>query len=251
MSDTTDIRVWLRENHPEVPISTRGPLRNEHRAIYEDEHAEQPPEQVTVTSDVLADELVAEVEVAPERAGESKRTWFSRKVAPKSRPPRAQRRTPIDSIMALTWTVAANVVGTKQELLPVARCLAMQAPAAGMVMDDALKGSFVDKMLQPVARAGKRGEAIWAVAGPPMIVSAITLQPELYPVLRPMLREAVKSWVLIAGPKMRKAAEREAKLMQELDGDFTQIDQMIDSLFAAPPGMEYADASENAAAASA
>jgi hypothetical protein len=246
--ETTDIRAWLTQNRPDLVAAPKGKLKNEAIQIYRDAHDEAVPD--VVPGEVAEESVSVETdhpEASPEREGESKRSWFSRTVAPKSVVKRPQRRASIDGIMTVAWTAAANIFANPRTF-PVAQCLKLQAPAAGMVLDEALKGGMIDKALQPLARAGKRGEAVWAVVGPPMIVSAITARPELYPVLRPLLREAISSWVVLAGPKIRKAKEREEKLLAELGGDMSTIDDMIDSLFMVPEEYSAAYAPAEAAA---
>lgn len=245
-TDMTDIRAWLRENRPDLNVQPKGKVAESAVEIYREANGitgEVVPERDS--ADAGEDARADAPEVAPERAGESSRSWLGRKVAPKAKTGSPKRRTAIDGIMSFAWGGAAQVLARQPQLLPVARCLAIQAPAAGMVLDEALRGSLIDRALQPVARAGKRGEAMWAVAGPPVLVSAISMHPELYPVLQPMLREAVKSWILIAGPKIKKAQERERKLLEELDGDMTTIDEIIASFFMPPEG--YQEGADGAA----
>lgn len=243
--ETTDIRAWLNANRPELVAAPKGKLKSEAIAAYREAHSDaEEPEPGELDEPIL---LPAEIE--PERLGEAKRSWLSRKVAPKTQPKRPARRTPIDGVLALAYTGFAHIFSYNPATIPVSRCMAIQAPAAGMVLEEALKGSIVDKMLQPIARTGKRGEAIWGVIGPPILVGAISARPELYPVLRPVLRESFSSWIVLAGPKIRKAQEREAKLMAELDGDLTTIDAMIDAIFA--PDMEAPDGAYATTAAAA
>jgi hypothetical protein len=88
-------------------------------------------------------------------------------------------------------------------------------------------------MLQPVAKTGKAGESIFGIIGPPVLVGAIMTNPSMRPVLVPMLKESLKSYVLVAGPAMKKAKEREEKLIAELGMDVDgSIDELIASIFA-------------------
>lgn len=244
MAETADIRVWLKENRPDL-WTQRGRLNQEQVEAYhaenEAEHSAEDAEQPEVAP---AD--TPEVSPAREKPG-----FFPgfKKEQPAKGP--AKRRAPLDSLVSAVWTVGAHVVGRNPQMTPVARCIATQAPAAGMVLDDALKGTVVDRALQPLARAGKKGEAVAAIIGPPVIVAAITMQPELYPVLKPVLREMMASYVILAGPKIRAAQKREEKLLEELGGDMSSLDAMIDSFFAPLQGYhpEETDAAYAPAAA--
>lgn len=252
-TDTTDIRAWLRENRPELNVQPRGAIKADALTVYHeanpraDDSRETSPDGLEPGRDDSRETSPDEPggETAPEApAGRWK---WSRRVAPKTQR-RTYRRVPIDGLASAVWAGIGRLAAT-DDLLPVARCMALQAPAAGMVMDDALRGSVVDRMAQPIARASKRGEALFGALGPPVLVAAVCKRPELYPVVKPMLVEALKSWIVISGPKIRKAREREAKLLAELaeDGlDVSSIEDMVEQLFAppAPPDAEGAEGAE-------
>lgn len=226
MADTSDIREWLKVNRPELHTQ-RGRLNDAQRDAWNEAHPDEPAVPVALAEKApAADDAPAKPETPPARTP----GWLANQG--KGKPQRSYRRVSTEGVLSAVWTIGAHVIGQAPNLVPTARCLMIQAPAAGMVMDDAIRGTIVDKVLQPVARAGKKGEAFAAVVGPPLIVTAIAQQPALYPVLRPVLREMLASYVIMAGPKIRKAAEREEKLLKELGGNLATIDEMIESLFA-------------------
>lgn len=239
-TDTTDIRAWLRENRPELGVQPRGAIKASALDAYReanpgDDSRETPGEADGSGADDSRETSPGGLERGGETAPEAPagRWKWSRRAAPRMQR-RTYRRVPIDGLASMAWAGIGRLLAT-DELLPVARCMALQAPAAGAVLDDALRGSVVDRMAQPIARASKRGEALFGAAGPPILVAAVCKRPELYPVVKPMLVEALKSWIVISGPKIRKAREREQKLLAELaeDGlDVSSIEDMIDQLFA-------------------
>lgn len=244
-TDTTDIRDWLRTNRPDLKVQPRGAIGKDALAVYRDEH---PADEVRETPD----ELEADTgetrpghadEVAPADSGTAR--WLRRGAPRAQRPRTSHRRVPVDGLLSMAWGALGKLTSTPATL-PVGRCMQLQAPAAGMVLDDALRGSIVDRMAQPLARGAKRGEAVFGVIGPPILVAAVCQRPELYDVVRPMLVEALKSWILLAGPKIKKAKEREEKLLAELDGDLTSIDDMIDMLFAPPPATQEPEGESDA-----
>jgi hypothetical protein len=59
--------------------------------------------------------------------------------------------------------------------LPVARCLDWQGPTAGVLLEQAVKDTIVDKVIQPFARAEARLEIAGALIGPPLLVMALQL----------------------------------------------------------------------------
>jgi len=88
-------------------------------------------------------------------------------------------------------------------------------------------------MLQPLARAEEKGEIAFALIGPPLLVGALTTKPEFSPILIPMLKESLRVWIDVAGPKLKLVEERE-KAFAEKYGD--RIDAMLEMFFAPPPG---------------
>jgi hypothetical protein len=263
-TDMTDIRDWLRANRPDLDVQPKGQIRKAHIAIYQQAHGtpaapvpdESGPDRTDGPGPDRTDEPgpdrtapdtpeTTAGETAPAPAGRARPGWLGGRRRPKTPGAGAlRRRVPVDGLLSMGWQALAHLTRT-DATLPVSRIMEIQAPAAGMVLDDALRGSLADRILQPFARTAKRGEAFWAVAGPPFLVAAVCQQPELYDVVRPLLRDALKSWVIMAGPKMRRAREREAKLLEELDGDLESIDAMIDALFAPPQAPPAAQAAQN------
>lgn len=150
-------------------------------------------------------------------------------------PPSAKRattrhvRVSVDRIIGRAWGFLAKAAQPIN--LPVARVLTMQSPVAGAILEDVIAGTPVDKILQPIARFEEKGELAFALVGPPVLVAAITARPGLAPVLIPMLRDALRTWIVIAGPKLKKIQEQEQKFQEEYGID---IDAMIEMLFAPP-----------------
>jgi hypothetical protein len=101
---------------------------------------------------------------------------------------------------------------------PLSRTFALEAPIAGPMIEDALAGTPVDKVLQPLARAQAKSRILLALFGMPLgiigLEQAQTL-PERQRLVReamilPMLRECAVMWVEFAGDKLKEKAERDA-----------------------------------------
>jgi hypothetical protein len=237
-TDMTDIREWLMVNRPDLEVKPRGAIKNSAIEAYREANPAGEDDDVSrETGDGEDRETSGEVTAPQETAPDPGRPrgWFRPKGStprePKARVTR--RRVPVDGLLAMGWAALGRIAETPATL-PVSRVMQLQAPAAGMILDDALRGSLVDKIAQPFARGAKRCEMVFAVAGPPLLVGAVCQRPELYDVVKPMLAEALKTWIIMSGPKIRKAKERERKLLEELDGDLESIEEMIDALFAPP-----------------
>jgi hypothetical protein len=131
-------------------------------------------------------------------------------------------RVAIDRLIERSWEMMARIVQPVN--LPVARVLAMQAPVAGLILEDEIKGTVVDRILQPIARTEKKGEAAFALVGPPLLVGVLTSKPELAPVVVPILRESLAVWITVAGPKLEIQAKRNEEFEQKFG---VQIDALL------------------------
>jgi hypothetical protein len=179
--------------------------------------------------------------VPPPREG---RGLFRRKARAASPRP-VRRRVSIENIVSGGWGLAAVAFLRKPEMVPVGRVLQMQAPVAGIIVEDAAKGTVVDRILQPFARAGESGEKALALAGPPLLVFVMTSQPQLYPMLRPVLKAAMLSWLEISEPAMKKAQKRAERLAEQY-GE-VDLDAMIDAIWAPADGAAAPSEDEEAA----
>lgn len=150
-----------------------------------------------------------------------------RKTAPaRAKPPKPRKS--VENLIATAWRIGAQLVAPIN--LPVARTLDMQAPVAGLILEDVVKDTMVDKILQPLARIEGGGETAFALLGPPMLVGTITARPQMAPMLVPVLRQALYSWMELAGPHIKKVQERERKFQEDYGQD---IDNMIAYLLGA------------------
>jgi hypothetical protein len=64
-------------------------------------------------------------------------------------------------------------------------------------------------------------------------VAALTQRPGMAPILLPMLRQSLMSWIEIAGPKLEEVARKERKFEEQYG---TRIDDMINYFLSALPG---------------
>jgi hypothetical protein len=145
-------------------------------------------------------------------------------------------RVPVDKVLSVAWTGLSRLVALAgPNMIPVSRVLVMQAPVVGMLLEDEVKGTIVDRVLQPLARVQTGSDLAFALVGPPLITAAIVQKHELYPVLRPALRYSLMTWIRVSGPKLEKWIE-ESREFEEKYG--TQVDEMIDRIFAPEPTPE-------------
>lgn len=240
MSDA-DIRAWAEEQG--IAVGVKGPLPKHVRELYAERLEDDGPEGdgepmaapiLTAVPEPADEPLAAPTPIAPRKAETPPRgprkTLFQRKPKPAGRPP---RRVSIENVVSSAWTLGAMALARSPRALPMARVLDMQAPVAGVIVEDIAKGTIIDRILQPLARGGEKAEKAVALLGPPVIVGIMTAQPELFPVLRGPLKMTMMSWMQIAGPAMEKAQKR-AEAFSEQFGN-VDLDAMIDALWADLP----------------
>lgn len=241
MSEPQDIRQWATQNGIELAARGRIPV-----AVKEQYEArdEPPPDEGDVIDVTFPD---AEPKTAgpppaadatPEPVQERKpqppprkrRGMFQRKPAG---PKLQRRRVSIENVVGSLWGLGGMALMRNPKSVPVGIICQYQAPVAGIIVEDIAKGTVVDKLLQPLARAGEKGEIAMALFGPPVLTAAITAKPELYPVLKPMLKMSLMSWVQIAGPAKAKLDRKIARYAEDM-GSLAEIDALIDSLWNGP-----------------
>jgi hypothetical protein len=157
---------------------------------------------------------------------------------------------PVDRLIGRGYEIAGRVM--MQISPPIGRCIQWQAPTAGVILEARIRDTFVDRALQPLARAEDAGEAVFALAGPPVIIGMLQAAqglPEEQAAIRvaflmPVLREALAVNVRIAGEQMEAIAAK-----QTAEGPiYERVDRLIAMMFA-PPSPPGPDADDQAAAA--
>lgn len=186
-------------------------------------------------------------EARPHRTRAKRRGPFARRAKPATRKARrpVPPRVPVDHLISMTWQGLARAA--EPASVPLSRCLAVQSPVAGMILEDTVRDTVVDRALQPLARAEDKGRRVLALAAPPVLVYLLDQTQQLdepqasmrQAVLLPMLKESLRLWVEIAGPKVEEAARREKEYKEEF-GD--TIDGMIEMMFEQSPAQTWDEA---------
>lgn len=229
MANNHDVRVWARDNgYPD--LSDAGPLPADVKQAYSAYEAElipaSGPAEVApqVKKPSLSDRMRETVQ-RPQR----KPTTRGRKPAVKTVHPRAS----ISGIMSFAWDTLASVVEVMSP--PVAYIMEFQAPVAGDILEESVRGTLVDKVLQPIARVEGQAKTAGALIGPPLMVAMLQARPDLHKHIIPRLRSSLMSWMDVAGPKVQALKEKNEQF-EKLYG--TDVDEIVDGLlafFQAPP----------------
>ncbi len=235
-----DIRSWGRENGFEVGDS--GPLPRGLRDAYKKRSDDEiittiipDEEEGSRVIERMPDEEQP-VPIAERPPNVKTRSLVDRaRAAVGKRPGDAPRvrsnrpRKPVDRIIERVWEGMSRLMAPVN--LPVARVMTVQAPVAGLLLEDIIKGTIVDRVLQPVVRAEEKGELAFALIGPPLLVGLLTSErgQTLAPVLVPALKESLRVWLEVAGPKVEEARKRDEEFAAKYG---SQIDDLIGAFFA-------------------
>lgn len=198
MANSTDVRAWAREQGYDV--QARGPLPDEIRDAY---HLAHSPAVVpgTVLGSVTDTVSEADFPAAPDDyptvpappAPQQERR--PREVKPKSgggmlaglrgmfggssakgkgRGKKISHpRVPLGDFVEETWS---DLGWLAAPLPPLARLFELQAPYAGVVVDETVAGTAADAVLQPFARYGTAFRALNGLFGPVVFTTAICLE---------------------------------------------------------------------------
>jgi hypothetical protein len=247
MASVTEMRSWLRDHGEDVP--ERGRLNADMIARYE---AGNPDWDTADGDDAIADadELEPSVPMQPEKPPRTARTarqakrrqpvgdrlFGKREPKPAAGRKPKHKRVSVEHLIGRGWEAVARLAQPLS--LPMSRCLQVQSPVAGLILEDIVAGTVVDRVLQPVARAEEKAEKVLALIAPPILVLAIEASQQLPPqqmmmrqaILMPMLKESLRVWLQVAGPKVEQAAAREAEYQEKFG---RTIDEMIGLFFGA------------------
>jgi hypothetical protein len=154
-------------------------------------------------------------EKSPATAGNGKKTWRIWERRPTEKVTRRRENTA--KVWELLWGNAGLLMITTGIDEPVGRVLQHQAPWVGDKVELMVKGTFVDTIVQPLARIENEGETLTAIFGVPALVFALERKPELAPALMPLLRAALIPFLreMVAG--VERAMEEEREIMEGIE----------------------------------
>lgn len=143
------------------------------------------------------------------------------------------------------WTGAGSLAVQTGHHAPLGRCLQFQAPVAGEMLDEAIKGSFVDRaVLQPIVKARGRFDLVGAVFGPPVLVYSMERAMAAgdrarFDMLGALLKSSIRQGLPLMVPAIKKvkmkeaaAAEAAAELFPDLPEGVDPVDAIIADMFA-------------------
>jgi len=258
-------RAVLREHGIEVP--ERGRLSADHEAAYE--RLRQAPDDYDggVTSADFGEGDDPDDDDGGEPAGEQ----VPRGTAPKGKAKRKATRQRASGLWTRlkkasgegkkrhAWVGTSDVIEhfwsqlawSARPIPPLQKILAAQAPTAGVILQDALRDTIVDRaVLQPAARIEDRLQAVNAMAGPPIWVMMIAAWggAQVGPNGQPLLVDGEflydqRTQMMVSGLRFSlmswlKISDKKAEDIQATADELTQLGDEADKLIRwilAPP----------------
>ncbi len=117
----------------------------------------------------------------PKRSLKDMLTGKGRDTTRAPREPRSRgKREPLDE--GFSWAYGGfgtMLVRTGSDMVPVGKVMEMQAPTIGVMADAAIKGTLVDKIVQPLVKQGKAFKEVGEAMALPVMTAMIVKQPKL------------------------------------------------------------------------
>lgn len=269
MPTAKDIRTWATdngyqvENRGAVPVHVREAYEAAHPSLngsddtphpdYPDDDFETAFIEPPADTEETFDESVMEeakprnprsrsARSKPSSASSRTRFWQRGASGKSGKPAKKKPRVSTEDLLGSLWRGMAKLA---TPLPPLQRTLRIQAPVAGMLLEDAVKDTAADTVLQPLARLAGQGKVVSALLGPPVIVTALMMHvqqrmqmnppQEPNPMFVSMGTEALRSsllvWAEITEGKILIAQQKEA----EMEARFGQsVDELIAFLLSPP-----------------
>lgn len=146
-------------------------------------------------------------------------------------PKRNRSRIPLTSLLETTLGgVSTGLIMTNQDA-PVGMAIGFEAPVAAEKLDAIIAGTMLDRLLQPIARAGASAKDFGAVLALPILVGLIERRPYLYDPLKPLIIPIVTSVALDLAEMQERNKERLADAQARAGSHQVDVDQLMAMLF--------------------
>lgn len=149
-------------------------------------------------------------------------------------------RQPLGELVGIAWTGVGTILEQTGTDVPVGRVMQFQAPIAGKTIDDVIKGTWLDEILQPFVSKVGAVEGIGSLLALPLLVGMYERNPGLGFALEPLMIATLTSQMADIAPvmkaqqkKQRDAATniKEFQDALQLDKDADPIAAMLDYIF--------------------
>jgi len=131
-----------------------------------------------------------------------------------------KRRESAAGIISDTFNGLGGLISRNSRHRPSGILLQWQSDAAGEIIDEAVKDTFIDKLFLQKAVKGKgKLDQVGAILIPPAIVFAIEMNPERLPQLAPLLESSLRNSL----PQMAKGIKKARKKKEDNDKAIAEL----------------------------
>lgn len=134
----------------------------------------------------------------------------------KERAPVRGHRSSTADVWELGWKFLGGRLERSNLDVVVGRCMVYQSPVAGEVLEGLTKGTFIDRLVQPLARRKDELETAAALFMLPMLLAMLERSPQMAPVLLPMISDAIEVHLFAMVPIVKKERARKTKRAEAL-----------------------------------
>jgi len=155
---------------------------------------------------------------------------------PVGRPPKRNRtRVPLTSLLETTLGGASTGLIMTGRDVPVGMAIGFEAPVAAEKLDAIIAGTMLDRLLQPIARAGASAKDFGAVLALPILVGLIERRPYLYEPLKPLIIPVVTNVALDLAELQERNKERLSAAQSRAGATRVDVEGLLNMLFGNMP----------------
>lgn len=151
-----------------------------------------------------------------------------------------KRRESAAGIISDGFNGLGGLISRNPRHRPSGILLQWQSDAAGEVIDEAVKGTFIDKLfLQKAVRGKGKFDQVGAILIPPAIVFAIEMNPARFEQLAPLLESSLRNGLPAMAKGIKKAKKKQeaqkeaiAELFPDLEPGQDPIEILMGEMFA-------------------
>jgi hypothetical protein len=153
----------------------------------------------------------------------------SRSGKPKAKGRPKHPRISTADLIGSAWRIAAKIA---QPIPPMYRTLRLQSVIAGPLLDDAVKGTLADTVLQPLARLSRAGETVSALLAPNLAIGAMAYHlhqtsgdpsPVVMQACQEMLRHGLMAMMRAGGEAFAEQLAKDKDDEERFGGDIDTI----------------------------
>lgn len=137
-----------------------------------------------------------------------------------TKPAPAGRREPLRQ-MGTGIAKGLAFLASNAEMTGASRALMLQSEAWGPAFDQAVKGTVIDRILQPLAKTGGNTKDLAALVGLPIATEAYLRDPT------PMTQGAFSAALIASLPQIAAARKTAAKEQAKLEADLAELAEMF------------------------